>query len=483
MNSDLIKYLMVFVSFVTLIIFLSGCDKEVYKTPVEPEPSKGKIILSTSPEHFLIFVNGRNSGRFTPDSLTFLDDGIYDLTLRRKYFNDTTITVSISNEESKEIFINYHENPGMFGSLALSSNPPGGSIVLNDSVLNRTTPDTILGLLPGEYRVKISLLNYREMVIDVIIESGNLTQHLTVLRDTTTWIDYQINNSAIQSNSLTDIKIDDSNVKWIGSSDKGLMRFDDISFNYFSTANSAIPGNTINCISIAPNNDVWVGTNAGIGVFNGSSWTILNRQNSGLTSDLINSIEFDQNGVAWIGVSTGLFKFDGINWTQYNDDAWRLWVLDTHVVNDLIWIGTFNHGIMSLQNENITYYPDSVYNYPSKKITSINSDISGNVWFTHSPDSTLRNGVSYFNGHTFVNYTPGIPNIAFNSVTIDQFNNKWVSSFDGLWHYNSNNIPFQYTTINSLISSNRCTAEAIDIFGNVWITTSGGGLNKLKIIQ
>ncbi|HSL89617.1 MAG TPA: PEGA domain-containing protein, partial [Ignavibacteriaceae bacterium] len=344
-NSDLIKYLMVFISLVILIVFLSGCDKEVYRSPVEPEPSKGKIILSTSPEDFLIFINGRNSGRLTPDSLAFLEDGIYDLTLKRKYFNDTTITVSISNEESKEIFINYFDNPGMFGSLALSSNPSGGSIVLNDSVLNRTTPDTILDLLPGEYRVKISLINYREMEIDVIIESSRLTQHSTILRDTTTWIDYQINNSTIQSNSLTDIKIDNSNVKWIGSSDKGLLRFDDISFNYFSTSNSAIPGNTINCISIAPNNDVWVGTNAGIGVFNGSSWTIFNRQNSGLTADLINSIEFDQNGVAWIGVSTGLFKFDGINWTQYNDDAWRLWVLDTHIDNDLIWIGTFNHGI------------------------------------------------------------------------------------------------------------------------------------------
>lgn len=475
----LIKKIIV-ILFIPAIIFINGCEKNITTTQPEPEPSKGKIIINSAPENALIFVNGRNSGRYTPDSLTYYEDGSYTITLKKKYFKDTSIVVLISDEETKELFVDYTANPAMFGSLNITSTPPGAAILLNDSILTVNTPTTISNLLPGEYLVKVKLEQHREVLINAIVSSSNVSSYSAVLRDTSLWVDYQLSNSTIPSNFLTSIKIDQQGIKWIGSSDKGLIKFDGLSFATYNTLNSQIPSNIVNCVAISPQNEIWIGTNQGIGIYNGNSWRLYNRDNSGLTSNTINSINWDDNGIVWIGASSGLIEFDGVEWKTYNDDKLRLWTLSSLTDLDRVWIGTNKDGIMSLKNGIINYYPDSIFHYPSNKISSIAKDALGNIWFCHSPDSNLNSGVSYYNGNTFTSYSFGSTNTLNNHLTIDQFNNKWISTFNGIVRYNSVNSSTSYTTSNSLLSSNRCTSTAIDSEGVLWITTSGGGLNKFK---
>lgn len=477
-----IKSEILFIIFLSLLIgiIVIGCDKEVSRSPVEPEPSTGKLVVSSDPENYLIFLNGKNTGRYTPDSLTFLEDGTYDVTLKKKYFKDTSIVVTINKEERKDIFIDYLSNPSMYGKLSLFSIPAGGSIILNDSLLAATTPDTIEGLLPGEYIVKIKMQNHRDAVLDVNVQSSTVTSYSTALRDTSEWVDFQIFNSTIPSNSLTSIAIDNNNIKWIGSTDKGLIKYDEVNFTSYSTINSGIPGNIVNSVSIATDDKIWVGTTAGLGVFDGASWIVYNMNNSGLTANQINSIEFDESGIAWIGCSSGLFKFDGTNWTRYNNPQSSLWVLDTKIENNTIWIGTSRDGIFSMENEILTHYPDSIYLYPSINVSSAESDILGNIWFTHTPDSNRNSGVSYFDGSSFTSFAFGSVNVAVNHIIIDNLNNKWISSYDGLLKYDASNNSKLYTISNSLISSNRITETVMDAEGALWITSSGGGLNKFK---
>ncbi len=160
-------------------------------------------------------------------------------------------------------------------------------------------------------------------------------------------------NSGIQSNSLTAIAIDNNNVKWIGSLDKGLIRYDEISFINYNMTNSSIPSNRINCITIDNQNRIWVGTDFGIGVFDGSSWIIYNRNNSGLSPELVYTIRFDNNGNTWIGTSGNLVKFDGINWNVYNEPAGKDWINDIYIESEnKLWLGTKSDGIRTFVNEN-----------------------------------------------------------------------------------------------------------------------------------
>lgn len=473
------KFIIILFTLLICISF-SGCDKDVSRSPVEPEPSTGKLVVSSNPENYMIFLNGKNTGRYTPDSLTFLEDGAYDVTLKKKYFKDTSVVVTINNEEKKEVFIDYLSNPLMYGKLSVFSNPSGAYIILNDSLLSLTTPDTIEGLLPGEYTLKIGLQNFRETIFNAIVQSSMITSYSANLRDTSVWVDYQIFNSDIPSSTLTSIAIDNNNIKWIGSTDKGLIKYDEVNFTSFSKINSGIPSNIVNSVTIAPDNKIWVGTVAGLGVFDGASWIVYDMNNSGLTANQINSVEFDQTGVAWIGCSSGLFKFDGVNWTRYNNPQLSIWVLDTKIINDNIWIGTSGDGIYLFENGTLTNYPDSTYSYPSIRVTSVDTDILGNIWFTHAPDSNRNSGVSYFNGSSFTSFVFGSVNVAVNHITTDNLNNKWISSYDGLLKYDASNNSKVYTISNSLLSSNRITATVMDGDGVLWITSSGGGLNKFK---
>jgi ligand-binding sensor domain-containing protein len=302
-----------------------------------------------------------------------------------------------------------------------------------------------------------------------------------VLRDTSVWIDYQIHNSGIQSNSLTAVTIDNMGVKWIGTLQNGLIKYDEINFVNYTTTNSPIPSNTVQCVTAAPNGDVWVGTNSGLAVFNGVSWIVYDHSNSGMTSDLINAVDFDNSEIAWIGTSSGLYRFDGINWNKFNDLARRIWVTGFKIDdNQKIWIGTKEYGIVALEDSAFVYYPDSIYNYPTERISSVDIDLNGNIWFSHMPDSARRSGVSYWDGNMFNNFFLGTADNNVNHIIIDEQNNKWISTHEGFIRFDQQNTSTVFTIFSSLISSNLINASVPDDNGTVWITTLGGGFNKFK---
>jgi len=154
----------------------------------------GVINISSNPSGAVIFQNGRNTGRLTPDSLTFLNPETYEITLKLQYFKDTSVTVQLGKDARNELSIDYLSNPSMYGNLILYSVPNGASIFLNDSSLNRVTPDTLYGVLPGLYKAKFKLTNYRDSEINALVESSITRNFSVALRDTSVWVDFQTSN-------------------------------------------------------------------------------------------------------------------------------------------------------------------------------------------------------------------------------------------------------------------------------------------------
>jgi streptogramin lyase len=466
------------------LVFTVGCDKEVSQTPTAPTPSEGFIYVQSNPGAFAIYKNGRNTGRYTPDSLSFLDPGSYQITLKKLYWKDTTITVNVTEEEPTEVDVDYLSNASMRGDLSFYTSPPGANILINDSLLNETSPATITGFLPGKYNITYRLDEHRDDNFEAIVESSRKKTYSSVLRDTSVWVDFQTFNSDIPTNALTAIAIDHDGVKWIGSLSNGIISYDDVDFVNYTESNTPLPGNRINCISVDALNRIWIGTNNGIAVFDRSSWIIYNRNNSGLTSEIINSIKFDDAGVAWIGSTSGLVKFDGATWHIYNDSEMRVWAMDCEFDNiGVLWIGTREYGIVTLENDILTFIPDTIYNYPTERISSVARDQFGNMWFTHMPDSAKMSGVSFYDGNIFNKTFLGTATNNVNNIYIDADNNKWISTWEGFVWFDSQNFSRIFSSINSLISSERTNASVRDQNGAVWITTQAGGLNKFKVMN
>ncbi|MCW9065709.1 MAG: PEGA domain-containing protein, partial [Ignavibacteriaceae bacterium] len=78
-----------------LLFTLLGCDKEVSRSPVEAEAPKGFIYIDSNPQGFTIYFNDRNTGRLTPDSISYIEAGEYEITLKKTYFKDTSVVISL----------------------------------------------------------------------------------------------------------------------------------------------------------------------------------------------------------------------------------------------------------------------------------------------------------------------------------------------------------------------------------------------------
>lgn len=468
-----------FLRFVILAGIMLSCDKELSQSPVDPEIFRGNLTISSEPSGFLIYLNDKNTGSVTPDSLKFLDPGNYKITLKKKYFKDSTFITTIPENEKIDIFIDYSQNISMHGKLKITSDPSGAAILLNDSLLPQTTPSTITDLMPGEYDIKLNYPEHRSADFTGIVSSGNTAYYYRPLADTSIWVDYQVSNSQINSNNLNCISIDGHGFKWIGSLDKGLIRFDGTNSIVYDKTNSGLPSNKILTVTHDSQNKIWVGTDNGLAIFDGVSWIIYNTSNTGLKSNEILNISFAENGIAWIGTYSGLYKFDGFSWTRYNDNMFSIWVNDLQLDNGKIWIAT-NNGIVKFENENMTYFYDSVYNFPTNKISSVEKDNSGNLWFGHLNSGTKRNGISFYDGNSFQFFYLGTSSNAINNIAVDAGNNKWICSNEGLYRISNANNQTVYNKSNSLISSDKLSCAVVDNNGDIWITTYFNGLIKFK---
>ena len=466
-----------------MIGFQYSCDQDVSISPPEEEIPRAFLYVKSEPSGFAIYLNNKNTGRITPGLVPYLEDGKYNITLKKKYFKDTTTTISLNQFDTSIVNIDYFLNPSMFGKINFTSVPSNASVILNDSLTNLKTPVQINGFLPGKYQVKFRYYNYRDSKIDVIVESNKTASAYASLRDTSTWIDFQQSNSEIQSVLLTSIIVDDQNVKWMGSFDKGLIKFNENEFINFNTGNSVIPSNQVNCLNIDNSNKIWIGTNNGLAVYNSGSWQIFNTNNSELPNNNINSISFDNAGNAWIGTNNGFVKCNGNTWTVYNYSSSRvqyLWVTSMAPDNqNNIWIGSNNFGIIKFDQNVFTEYIDTVYDYLTNRISFIETDNQNNIWFGQLISGSSRGGVSIFNGNSFDNIYIGTSNNKINSIYA-YGESKWVCTSEGLAYYDENNSSVFFNTLNTLISNDNVTGITIDQNGIYWVTTFGGGLNKFK---
>lgn len=474
----------IFITIILSVILFAACEKEISTSPPDRKLNEGKIIVKSSPPDFFIFLNERNSGKLTPDSIRLLDPGLYNVTLKKDFFKDTTIQIDLALDEQKDIFFDILSNPSMFGKLEIITDPDGATVSLNDSVLANTSPVFIQNILPGEYSIKLELEGHRSQQFVTQVRSSQKTLLQPTLRDTTVWVDFNVNNSDIQSNLLTTIDIDSDGDLWMGTSDKGIIRYDGVNFTNYSTINSGIPSNSVNSVFVDNLNNIWIGTDQGVAQFNGSSWIVYDRNNSNIPNNNIISVK-SFNGEIFVGTPSGLAGFTAGSWINYENvfnPGNSFWAEDFVIdLDGSQWIGTNTAGIIRRNSTQSIQYLDSTHAIPTNNISSAAITLTGEIWFTHLSVGIQRGGISIFSASSIENLFFGSVQIKPNSIYVDDNNGKWVATDEGIFHFDPSNGFVQYRVGPDLISSNNTTDVVIDNQGTIWITTFGGGLNKFKI--
>ncbi|HTA61687.1 MAG TPA: T9SS type A sorting domain-containing protein [Bacteroidia bacterium] len=181
------------------------------------------------------------------------------------------------------------------------------------------------------------------------------------------WTSYDITNSAIPSNHLTQLAMQNDSIIWIGTCDKGLVKFNLHTWYTYNMSNmSSFVSNTISALTVDKLHNVWVATiGSKLLKYNNVSW-----RNISTPCYEISTIHADYQNNIWLGFQSGntyncLAKYNGSSFTEYNSsnsgfacDATTPGYGRIHDItedkNHVLWISTFGDGLFAFGQLGLT---------------------------------------------------------------------------------------------------------------------------------
>lgn len=475
--------------FFILPVFMFGsCNQQVSVTPPDLPPPNGFIYIASYPEGFHIYLDGKARRRATPDSLTWLITGTYQVTLKKDFFRDTTFTVSVVEGKKETAFVDYSKNPSMLGNINCTSNPSQAQISINDSTTNMLTPKIIGPILPGIYRLKYHMDKHRDVIDTVIVTSGNVTNSAVTLVDTTIWQNYTTDNSGILSDNLTCVLVDKNNVLWIGTDKAGFLSYNGAVWKQYTEANSSMPDNHVNCLAMDASGLLFVGTNRGFVTFDGFNMHMYGFRTSGLPDFYVHAITFDNNDNWYIATQGGLTEA----YASSEHGYWFTW--DTETIPDkwitsllfdnkgMLWAGMKNYGIARRG----LYNSWEIFNYNNTRmvnnnVTALAQGPDGSVWIGFDQTALAGSGITYVNNSSWNNVYPIPQQSKTNVILVDRMNTKWIGTNQGLVSFTNAADAVTYSYSNTGLYITDITGLAIDGKGYIWIATNGQGLIRHKM--
>ncbi|AFN75446.1 hypothetical protein MROS_2216 [Melioribacter roseus P3M-2] len=473
------------VGILALNIFIS-CDREVYTGSAEPEILyNGKIFVDSNPDSALIYIDGKNSGFVTPDTIKGLSEGVHYVTLKKKLFKDTTLAKEISGAEYKSIFVDFYKNPANFGIIYVNSKPEGAAIYLNNENTGFFTPKYLTNLLVGEYKVRCDLPLHRSDSAIVKVTYSKIQYLNFVLDDTSKWVNYNIDNSQLSSNHLSALAPGENGI-WVGTRDRGIVRIRGDKFDIIQSTNSQLKYNFINSLYVR-DNELYVATSGSLQKFDGSVWTDLTPN---LPDPYVTSVIFDNNSVMWIGTQKGLVKYDGKSWKVFDRTSGMSSDFVTGIAIDNfnnVWVATNSAGINMYDGNQWKIYDMSNMNLSANlgnSIKDIACDKEGYVYAAHiynSEKGELGGFTRFKDGAWEQLELKGVPSNLVESIYVDEEGNKWIGTKGGLTKFRHNpSDGYFFNTSNSKLLASQVVDIKLGPDGNLWIATFGGGLAKVK---
>lgn len=335
------KYLN-FCFFLLLFVLINSCEKEVF---VEPDSTSrvqySRIYIESNPQGAEIYMDGKTTGTYTPDSVKWLEEKGHVVTLRMKYYFDTTFTINPEINKSLDIFIDYNKSERMLGSIVCTSKPTGAAVYLDNVHTGQVTPVTLSHLPPKQYSVKFDYPEFRKDSVSVIVKSMETKSANVVLDDTLDVIKYLTSNSGLPQDYITGVAEDKNGNIWLGTGSEGLVKFDGKKFTNYRAGNSSfVSSNYVKRVKSDKENNIWVGFSNSIARFNGTSWESVATDAISMiqiTSDNTMLASTDRKGI--VKYSNGKFEWitNSNSGLPYNelvsmcyDGTGKLWTVPRH---------------------------------------------------------------------------------------------------------------------------------------------------------
>jgi hypothetical protein len=475
--------------FCILCILPASCQKEVYNTyPTESTQTNGKIFIQSKPSNATIYLNSKNMGLRTPDTLKWLSNGEQLLTLRLPLYSDTTFKIQSFNGQINNIFIDFSLNSKNYGKIFVESQPDNANIWLNDSLTSNKSPSILTYLIPGNYKIKCTYPLSRPDSTNVTVASSTTVQTYLTLEDTSQWVSYNTKNTPSVSNYIFTLACDSLNVIWIGT-DRGVLSVSGKKWNVYNKNNSILKSNNINCIAVDYLNRKWIGTATGLFMFDGTNWT---DYSGNLPDHQVTKIIFDKMNNVWIGTYGGLVQFSNGIWSTFitsNSGLKENMVMSLAVDNiNRIWVGSVYNYISIYDGNSWKYYNDTNI-HKTIKGTGLDAYITqsmvcdnlGRMWVVFLSQSLGGAKVVYFDGSDWSIFDDILFHFDYPLTIISK--NKYLIFGNnlsvGILETGADKLT-SYKKANSALQIVKVQAVAMDKQNNVWIGTMYCGMGKFK---
>lgn len=284
------------------------------------------------------------------------------------------------------------------------------------------------------------------------------------------------------SDNVNCVDTDGSDLVWFGTQN-GVSVFDGTTWtDHTVTTDPGLVDNNIQAIHCAINGDVWVGTDFGTSVYSGGIWTSYTSTN-GLANEQIKCITEDGAGDIWFGTNSGASKFDGTTWlnigTAQGLPFGGVTEIDVNASGE-VWLGTGLSGIR-LYSSVITSSITEAEGLIDDRIRAIVFDDQDRRWIATSEGITVLENLNTVSTHyttIFILPAPDTLN-PIEDIEMDSDGNMWVGVYvdylvteGGVCAFNGNQW-LQYTVADGLVGP-VVRALAIDGNDDVWVATSTG---------
>jgi len=398
--------------------------------------------------------------------LTTEDDGLYNISYHKGQFSIQQVNdefnwsseklVSITGSTEKEIFISTPEkiyscsvNSVPFGIEArknLNSGKTLGSTNIRNTLLDRENNLWIASFGDGLFRMSDEFFTFYDMENDpevlsiyshnneiMVSTKGNL--YFTETGNDTKGI-LRSSDLNVPSDSITAILKETNGTLWLGTRFKGVYYTKDSrKLESFHLSND-INARRINCLE-QDDVSVYVGTSNGLYIINKKTkdFELLNSQVFG--HNVINNLYKDKSGIIWVAtLGQEIIYFEnGVRRAKKISDKQTAQIEAVGIAHDKegnVWVATATQGVVKLGEENIQFDKNSGLH--SSSTYGVVCDKNGFMWITH------RDGLSKINPENYrveiFNHKNGIGQDFSNAITVDQFENIWFGSNEGVLKYN-----------------------------------------------
>jgi len=90
---------LIFLLIISLMMLITSCDSD---DPIT-QTQTGGIYLTSIPAGAAIWIDGSNTSKTTPDTVTGVDEGVRSVTLKLEDFRDTTFTISVTGGQTSVV--------------------------------------------------------------------------------------------------------------------------------------------------------------------------------------------------------------------------------------------------------------------------------------------------------------------------------------------------------------------------------------------